>query len=169
MRRISLVALGMVGLGGGAQRASAAVTKSGKAAAAASGRRYRVSAIDHVVDNQEVSVLASAGQLPLECVPAGWQPMVGDSVVVGPSPLLKSTSAEQISTWVMRGAAPQDLHPGQRFGGPSGPVITEATDIPPALRRLRSIRDSRVRQLMAAVTVRRWPDGRERVLAIRET
>lgn len=160
MGRACLAVLGAMGLGGAAQRADAS--------AGGSGRRYRVSAIDGIVDDQQVSVLGSHGWLPLECVPPGWQPLIGDRVAVGPSPLLGRTSAQQLQRWVRRRAAPQDLCPGRRLGGPNGPVITEATSIAPAISSWRSQRDTRVRQLMVAVT-RRWSsDGQERVLAIRE-
>ncbi len=158
--RSCLAVLGAIGLGGAAQRADASVARSG--------RRYRVTAIDGIGDDQQVSVPGSHGWLPLECVPPGWQPLIGDSVVVGPSPLLNRTSAEQLWRQVMRRAAPQDLQPGRRIGGPNGPVITEATTLDPALSSPRSRGDISPRQVLVAVTVRRSSDGRERVLAIRE-
>lgn len=159
--RVCLTVLGAMGLGGtAAQRASASV--------AGPSRLFRVSAIDHIANDQQVSVLGSRSWLPLECVPAGWQPLIGDSVAVGPSPLLKRTSAQQLRRSVMHGAAAQDLHPGQRLGGPNGPVITEATTITPTVSNWRSQGDTRVRWFLVAVTIRRSSDGRERVIAIRE-
>src|SRR6266487_627527 len=155
--RACLAVLGAIGLTGAAGRADASVRRSRRA--------YRTSTIDRVINDQQVSVLGGRGSLPLEGVPAGWQPLIGDQVAVGPSPLLKRTSAQQLRHWVMRPAAPQDLHPGRRLGGPSGPMITEVTTIAPTVVSLRGQRDTRVRQLKVAVTVRRSSDGRERVLA----
>ncbi len=159
VRRACLVVLGAIGLGGAAQRAHASVGRPA--------RSYRVSAIDGVGD-QQVSVLGAHGSLPLECVPSGWEPLIGDRVAVGPSPLLNRISAQQLSRWVTSRAAPQDLQPGRRISGPGGPVITEATTLDPALSSLRSRRDTRSRQLLIAVTDRLSPDDRVRVLAIRE-
>jgi hypothetical protein len=158
--RACLATLGAIGLGGAAQSANASVRRPG--------RLYRVTAIAGIGDDQQVSVLGGHGWLPLECVPPGWRPLIGDSVVVGPSPLLNRTSAEQLWLQLTHRAAPQELQPGRRIGGPNGPVITEATTLDPALSSLRSREDIRPRQVLVAVTLRSPSDGRERVLAIRE-
>ncbi len=157
IRRVCLVALGAIGLGGAAGRVDASVVRPARA--------YRVSAVDGVRD-QQVSVPSAHGWLPVECVPPGWEPLIGDRVAVGPSSLVNRITAEQISRGMTIRAAPRDLQPGRSIGGPNGPVITEATALDPALSSLRSRRDIRPRRLHASVTDRWSPDDRVRVLSI---
>lgn len=158
IRRAFLVALGVIGAGGVAERGDASVVRSARA--------YRVSAVDGVRD-QQVSVPGAQGWLSLECVPPGWKPLIGDRVCVGPSSLVNGISAEQISHGMTIRAAPRDLQPGCRIGGPNGPMITEATALDPALSSQRSRRDSHPRRLHASVTDRWSPDDQVRVIDLR--
>jgi hypothetical protein len=157
LRRTGLVILASLGLDGAAQSAFASVPQSS--------RGYRSTAVD-AVRGQQVTVVGSHDWIPLECVPAGWQPMIGDAVAVGPSPLLGETSAQQIVRWMTRPVAPSDLVPGRRIGRTNGPVITELSTIDPSLASFRNSKGTRPKFVRIAVATRFRPDGRERVLSV---
>lgn len=108
-----------------------------------------------------------SGWFAAEGFPDGWQMAVGDKVTVAPSTETTGVAAFPHTHWISFSAAPADLVPGIRLGGPGGPVMVAATILDPGLIAQRKAGRSDVMPLIASVADSAPSAGPERVFAVR--
>jgi hypothetical protein len=145
-----------------------AATRSSTASRPATDTRFGIAVVNAVHDGGRVSVAGNPRTLRLEGVPAGWQAAVGDKVAVGPSRDMGGISAQQLISWVSYSGSAAELVPGQRLGGPAGPLMTGATTVPPPLAALRGKGDNTIRPFDLAIADREAQDSKQRIIAVRE-
>lgn len=165
-RRSVLAGAGVVALGGAG--VAGAVARASAAGRPATDARFRVAAVDAVHSGGRVSVAGDSRTLRLEGVPAGWEAVVGDRVAVGPSMDTGGVTAQQLIRWVTYSGAAAELVPGQRLGGPEGPLMTGATTVPAPLSALRDNGDQAIRPFDLAIADREALDSMQRIIAVRE-